>query len=115
MVNNEGIIITARSLSGGDPECLGGHPHWTLHLELLVLGSPDQVLAHLLQRLHVPGGQGDPDPVDRRLLLNSLSILDKILLSCMLNKNLDFTQLGVDNQYSILITFHGIGSEFYSS
>ena len=81
---NRANVITARSLSGGDPEGLGGHPHWTLHLELLVLGSPDQVLAHLLQRLHVPGGQGNPDPVDRRLLLNSLSILDKILLSCML-------------------------------
>ena len=81
---NVTTVITARSLPGGDPECLCRHPHWTLHLELLVLGSPDQVLAHLLQRLHVPGGQGDPDPVDRRLLLNSLSILDKILLSCML-------------------------------
>merc|ERR1712048_718481 len=67
--------LTARSLPSGDPEGLGGHPHWTLHLELLVLGSPDQVLAHLFQRLHVPGGQGDPDPVDRRFLLNSLSIL----------------------------------------
>merc|ERR1719370_2123874 len=67
--------LTARSLPGGDPEGLGGHPHWTLPLELLVLGSPDQVLAHLLQRLHVPRGQSDPDPVDRRLLLNSLSIL----------------------------------------
>lgn len=84
MVKNEMFVITTRGLSGGDPQGLGGHPHWTLHLELLVLGSPDQVLAHLLQRLHVPGGQGDPDPVDRRLLLNSLSILDKILLSCML-------------------------------
>ena len=82
--DKENIVITARSLSGGDPECFGGHPHWTLHLKLLVLGSPDQILAHLLQRLHVPGGQGDPDPVDRRLLLNSLSILDKILLSCIL-------------------------------
>merc|ERR1719295_1714019 len=30
---------------------------------------------HLLQGLHIPGGEGDPDPVDRRLLLNSLSIL----------------------------------------
>ena len=29
------IVITARSLSSGDPEGLGGHPHWTLHLELL--------------------------------------------------------------------------------
>ena len=76
--------LSARSLPGGDSQHLGGHPHWSLHLELLVLGSPDQILAHLLQRLHVPGGQGDPDPVDRRLLLNSLSILDKILLCCML-------------------------------
>merc|ERR1719219_536096 len=66
---------TARSLPGGDPERLGGHPHGALHLQLLVLSSPDQVLAHLLQGLHVPGGEGDPDPVDWRLLLNSLSIL----------------------------------------
>merc|ERR1712029_111947 len=36
--------LTARSLSSGDPEGLGGHPHWALHLELLVLGSPDQIL-----------------------------------------------------------------------
>ena len=84
-MKKEMIVITARSLSGGDSEGLGGHPHWTLHLELLVLGSPNQVLAHLLQRLHVPGGQGDPDPVDRRLLLNSLSILGKILLYFVLN------------------------------
>merc|ERR1739844_275139 len=67
--------LTARSLPGGDPEGLGGHPHGALHLQLLVLGTPDQVLADLLQGLHVPGGEGDPDPVDWRLLLNSLSIL----------------------------------------
>ena len=109
------IVITARSLPGGDPEGLGGHPHWALHLELLVLGSPDQVLAHLLQRLHVPGGQGDPDPVDRRLLLNSLSILEKILLSFILNYDLHLAYLGFRYQYSLLITYHGIGSEFYSS
>ena len=46
--------ITARSLPGGDPEGLGGHPHGALHLQLLVLGTPDQVLADLLQGLHVP-------------------------------------------------------------
>ena len=46
--------LTARSLPGGDPEDLGGHPHWALHLQLLVLGAPDQVLAHLLEGLHVP-------------------------------------------------------------
>ena len=68
--------LTARSLPGGDPEDLGGHPHWALHLQLLVLGAPDQVLANLLEGLHVPGGESDPDPVDRRLLLDSLSILE---------------------------------------
>merc|ERR1719234_2292962 len=55
--------LTARSLPGGDPEHFGGHPHWALDLQLL------------LQGLHVPGGQSDPNPVDWRLLLNTLSIL----------------------------------------
>ena len=80
MDNDNDDGFTARSLPGGDPEDLGGHPHWALHLKLLVLGTPDQVLAHLLQGLHVPGGEGDPDPVNRRLLLNSLSILENICI-----------------------------------
>ena len=67
--------LTARSFPGGDPKDLGGHPHGSLHLQLLVLGPPDEVLADLLQGLHVPGGQGDPDPVHRRLLLHSLAVL----------------------------------------
>merc|ERR1719266_3298521 len=41
----------------------------------ILIWNLSQVLEHFLQRLHVPGGQSDPDPVDGRLLLNSLSIL----------------------------------------
>ena len=45
--------LSARSLTGGDAKGLGGHAHWSLHLQLLVLGPPDQVSADLLQGLHV--------------------------------------------------------------
>ena len=34
--------LTARSLPGGDPKDLGGHPHGSLHLQLIVLGPPDR-------------------------------------------------------------------------
>merc|ERR1719192_742174 len=47
---------------------LGGHPHGALDLQLLLLGSLDQVGADLLQALNGAGGQGDPDPVDHLLL-----------------------------------------------
>ena len=67
--------LSARSLPGGDSQDLGGHPDWSLDLELLVLGSSDEVTAHLLQRLDIPGGQSDSDAVDWHILLNSLSIL----------------------------------------
>merc|ERR1712079_682522 len=40
--------LTARGLPGGDPQGLGGHPHGPLDLQLLLLGSLDQVGAHLL-------------------------------------------------------------------
>merc|ERR1711868_96214 len=60
--------LTARGLPGGDPQGLSGHPHWALDLQLLLLGSLDQVGADLLQALDRPGGQGDPDPVDHLLL-----------------------------------------------
>merc|ERR1712111_177642 len=48
--------LTARGLPGGDPQGLGGHPHWALDLELLLLGSLDQVGADLLQALDGAGG-----------------------------------------------------------
>jgi len=67
--------LSARSLPGGDSQHLGGHPHGSLHLELLVLGAPDEVAADLLQRLDVPGGQSDSDAVDGDILLLTFAIL----------------------------------------
>ena len=63
--------LSARGLTGGDPQGLGGHPHGALHLQLLVLGSLDQVAADLLQGLNIAGGQSDPDAMNRCVLLNS--------------------------------------------
>ena len=67
--------LSARSLTGGDSQGLGGHPDGSLHLQLLVFGSLDEVTADFLQRLHVAGGQGDPDTVDGSVLLHTFSIL----------------------------------------
>ena len=39
--------FTTRSFSGGDPECPGGHPDWSLDVDVLVNGSPFQFSAHL--------------------------------------------------------------------
>ena len=60
--------LSARSLPGGDAQGLGGHAHGTLGLEVLVLGALDQVVADLLQALHVQGGERDADAVDRGLV-----------------------------------------------
>ena len=67
--------LSARSLPGGDSQHLGGHPHGSLHLQLLVLGSPDEVAADLLQGLDIPGGQSDSDAVDGDILLLAFAIL----------------------------------------
>merc|ERR1711978_853898 len=63
--------LSTRSLTGGDPQGLGGHPDGSLHLQLLVLGSLDEVAADLLQGLDITGGQSDPDAMNRCVLLNS--------------------------------------------
>ena len=68
--------LSARSLTGGDSQGLGGHPDRSLNLQLLVFGSLDEVTADFLQRLHVTGSQGDPDTVDGSVLLNTFSILN---------------------------------------
>ena len=60
--------LSARRLAGRDPQDLGGHPHGTLCLEILVLGALDEVVAHLLQGFDVQRGQGDPDAMDRGFL-----------------------------------------------
>ena len=64
--------LTARSLTGGDLQVLGGQADGALDAELLVLGTVDELLADLLERLDVAGGEGDADLVD----LGHLALLD---------------------------------------
>merc|ERR1719233_2199054 len=45
--------FSTRGLTGGDTQGLGWHAHRSLHLQLLVLGSTDQVSTDLLQRLDI--------------------------------------------------------------
>lgn len=63
--------VTARRLTGGDTENLGGETDGSLNLELLVLGALDEVRADLLQVLDVAGSQGDADTVDPKRGENS--------------------------------------------
>ena len=56
--------LTARSLTGGDLQVLGGQADGALDAELLVLGTVDELLADLLEALDVAGGEGDADLVD---------------------------------------------------
>jgi hypothetical protein len=58
--------VTARGLTGGDTENLGGETDGSLNLELLILGALDKVRADLLEVLDVTGSQGDADTVDPR-------------------------------------------------
>merc|ERR1719365_99068 len=60
--------LTVGRLTGGDPKHLGRQTGGSAHVEALLLGSLDQVLAHLLQSTEVPGAQGDPDTVQLGLL-----------------------------------------------
>jgi hypothetical protein len=48
--------LTARGLAGGDLEALGGQTDGALDAELLVLGTVDELLAHLLEGLNVARG-----------------------------------------------------------
>jgi hypothetical protein len=56
--------LTARGLTGGDLQVLGGQTDGALDAELLVLGTVDELLAHLLEGLDVARGEGDADLVD---------------------------------------------------
>ena len=56
--------LSARSLTGGDSQGLGGHPDGSLNLEFLILSALDEVSAHFFQGLDVPGSQSDPDAVN---------------------------------------------------
>jgi hypothetical protein len=56
--------LTARGLAGGDLQVLGGQADGALDAELLVLGTVDELLAHLLEGLDIARGEGDADLVD---------------------------------------------------
>lgn len=45
--------LTTGGFAGGDTQDLGWHAHWSLHLELLVLCSTDELGTHFLKGLHV--------------------------------------------------------------
>jgi len=70
--------LTARRLAGGDLQVLGGQADGALNAELLVLGAVDELLADLLERLDVAGGEGDADLVD-------LGALAEVLLRLVYN------------------------------
>ena len=55
--------LTARRLAGGDLEVLGGQADGALDAEVLVLGAVDELLADLLERADVAGGEGNADLV----------------------------------------------------
>ena len=66
--------FTARGLTGGDAENLGRHADRALDLELLLLGTTDEVSADLLEVLDVARGESNANAVNLRgiSLLNSL-------------------------------------------
>ena len=55
--------LTTGCLSGGDLEGLGWETDWSLDAEILSLGTLDELLADLLERLNLSAGQGDSDLV----------------------------------------------------
>lgn len=55
--------LTVRGLTGGDLKDLGGETDGALVAELLVLRTVDELLADLLERLDVAGGEGDANLV----------------------------------------------------
>ena len=76
--------LTARTLTGGDLEVLGGHADGALDAQLLALGAVDELLADLLQRGDLAAGQGDPDLVDLGLveLGGLLGVLERHVGRC---------------------------------
>lgn len=55
--------LTARSLTGGDLEVLGGQTNGALDGEVLALGTLEELGADLLEGGDLAAGQGDPDLV----------------------------------------------------
>lgn len=74
--------LTTRCLAGGDAENLGGHADRSLHAQLLLLGSCNEVSADFLQGAYLTGCQGDADAVDRGRILSRLlgiSFLERLI------------------------------------
>lgn len=70
--------LTVGGFTGGDLQVLGGEADGSLDAEVLVLGTVDELLAHLLERLDVARGEGDADLVD-------LGALAEVLLGLVCN------------------------------
>lgn len=61
----EGVgTLTTRRLADQELEDLGGHADGAGHLQVLLQSLVLELGAHLLDGLHVSGGQGDADAVD---------------------------------------------------
>lgn len=66
--------LTARGLTGGDLEVLGGQTDGALDGQVLALGALDELGADLLESLDLAGGQGDTDLVGLLYNMNCLYI-----------------------------------------
>lgn len=55
--------LTARGLTGGDLEVLGGQTDGALDGEALAAGTLNELGANLLEGLDLAGGEGDADAV----------------------------------------------------
>jgi len=74
--------LTVGRLTGGDLQDLGGQADGALDAELLVLGTVDELLAHLLEGLDVARGEGDADLVDLGAIAEVLLGLVYIVVRC---------------------------------
>ena len=60
--------FTARTLSGGDSEVLGGESHGTSHSHAFLQGLGLELSAESFKSRHISGGESDSDSLDGFLL-----------------------------------------------
>lgn len=70
--------LTTGSFPGGDAKGLGWHSHWSLHLQLLVLGTTDQISANCAKTMQFQLNSSLPH------LQVALLDLIRIVLNCFL-------------------------------
>jgi hypothetical protein len=102
--------LTVRGLTGGDLEDLGGETDGALDAELLVLGTVDELLADLLERLHVAGGEGDADLVDLGALAEVLLRLVCALLASQLRARMGHRTVRHDDWCLSVVLIESNGS-----